>query len=46
MKKEYLSPKIILTEVSRDIITYSETVEWEGPIIQAGLKENDENGGV
>lgn len=46
MKKEYLSPKIILTEVSRDIITYSETLEWEGPIIKAGLEENDENGGM
>ena len=40
MKKEYLSPKIDLILISRDIITYSETEEWEGPVIQAG--QNDE----
>ena len=41
MKKEYLSPEIKLTLVSRDIITYSETEEWEGPMIKSGLE--DEN---
>lgn len=46
MKNEYLSPEIILTKVSRDIITYSEEEEWDGPIIKAGLDEDDQNGGV
>ena len=40
MKKEYLSPQINLIVVTCDIITYSETDEWEGPVIQAG--QNDE----
>lgn len=41
MKKEYLSPEIKIAYVSCDIITYSETEEWEGPVIQAGIE--DEN---
>ena len=41
MKKElYKSPELELVFVERDIITYSETEEWEGPIIQAGLKDD------
>ena len=36
MKKEYLSPTIDITIISRDIITYSETEEWDGPVINAG----------
>ena len=39
MKKEYVSPSIILTYVSCDIITYSETEEWNGPIIEAGNQD-------
>ena len=42
MKKEYLSPEIKLTLVSRDIITYSETEEWEGPVINAGQNDDDQ----
>ena len=42
MKKEYLSPKIDLTVISCDIITYSETEEWEGPVISAGQNEEDQ----
>ena len=41
MKKEYFAPEIKITYVSLDIITYSETVEWEGPIIGAGLPDNE-----
>ena len=41
MKKEYFAPEIKITYVSLDIITYSETEEWEGPIISAGHGEDD-----
>ena len=41
MKKEYFAPEIKITYVSLDIITYSETEEWEGPIIKAGQDEQD-----
>lgn len=36
-KKEiYFSPEVLIVLCERDVITYSETEEWEGPIIQAG----------
>ena len=41
MKKEYLSPKIAATYVFCDVITYSETEEWEGPMIEAANDENN-----
>lgn len=41
-KKFYLSPEIDLVLVARDIITYSETEEWEGPVIQAGHAPEEE----
>ena len=41
MKERYLTPEIKITYISKDIITYSETAEWEGPIIKAG--KPDEN---
>ena len=35
-KKEYVSPKITVTVVENDIITYSEDkISWEGPIVGA-----------
>ena len=36
MKKEYFTPEVKMMLVDVDIITYSETDEWEGPVIQAG----------
>ena len=39
MKKNYYAPEVKITYVSADIITYSETEEWEGPIIQAAEDE-------
>ena len=41
MKKEYFAPEIKITYVSLDIITYSETEEWEGPIVKEGFGEQD-----
>ena len=42
MKKEnYFSPEILSVLVECDIITYSETEEWEGPIIKEGLGEDE-----
>ncbi len=41
-KKNYTSPEIDLVLVTRDIITYSETEEWEGPVIQAGHENENE----
>ncbi len=38
MKKEYLAPEIVVAYVENDIITYSETEEWKGPAIEAGLE--------
>lgn len=35
-KDIYFSPEVLIVACERDIITYSETEEWEGPIIQAG----------
>ena len=35
MKKKYFSPEILTLRVDCDIITYSETEEWDGPIIEA-----------
>ena len=42
-KKTYLSPEIDAVLVDRDIITYSETEEWDGPIIQAGNDDEKNN---
>ena len=36
MKKKYFSPEILTLRVDCDIITYSETEEWNGPVIEAG----------
>ena len=36
MKEKYYASEIRITRVLVDIITYSETEEWEGPIISAG----------
>ena len=41
MKEKYYSPEIKVAYISADIITYSETEEWEGPIISAGQDEAD-----
>ena len=46
MKKQnrsniYHSPEVLLMKIEADIITYSETEEWEGPIIQAGQDDSD-----
>ena len=41
MKKEYFAPEVKITYISLDIITYSETEEWEGPIVGAGNGEED-----
>ena len=41
MKKEYFAPEVKITYISLDIITYSETEEWEGPIVGAGHGEDD-----
>ena len=35
MKKNYFAPEVKITYVDADIITYSETEEWEGPILSA-----------
>ncbi len=35
MKKEYFAPEIKVMLIQTDIITYSETEEWDGPILQA-----------
>ena len=40
MKERYLTPEIKITYISKDIITYSETEEWEGPIIKAVQSED------
>ena len=42
MNKKYFPPEILTLYVDRDIITYSETEEWEGPIIGAGHGEDEE----
>lgn len=39
-KKEYTAPEVIALLCERDIITYSETEEWEGPIIVAAEEDN------
>ena len=41
MKKEYLAPEVRIIYVALDIITYSETEEWEGPVIKAGEDDNE-----
>ncbi len=38
-KKTYSAPDVAVLYVSIDVITYSETEEWEGPAINAGLGE-------
>ena len=40
MKKEYFAPEIKVMLISADIITYSETEEWEGPVIKAGEEDD------
>lgn len=42
MKKKYYAPEIKITSISVDIITYSETEEWEGPVISAGHNDEEE----
>ena len=39
-KKNYISPEIETFKIACDIITFSETEEWEGPVIAAGEPEN------
>ena len=34
-KKKYISPEVLTILTRCDIITYSETEEWEGPMIEA-----------
>lgn len=34
-KEQYLAPFIDVIRIHSDIITYSETEEWEGPILEA-----------
>ncbi len=41
MKNKYFAPEIKITYVDADIITYSETEEWDGPIIEAADPEGD-----
>ena len=41
MKEKYFSPKILTLYVDCDIITYSETEEWEGPIIEAAHGDDE-----
>ena len=41
MKKEYFAPEIEVMLVNVDIITYSETEEWEGPVVQAGMNDSE-----
>ncbi len=43
-KKSYESPIVTLIPVLTDIITYSETAEWEGPMVGIGFP--DENEGI
>ena len=40
-KKIYYSPVIDLKVIHCDVITFSETEEWDGPVISAG--NEDEN---
>jgi hypothetical protein len=40
MKKEYFAPEIDVMLIEADIITYSETEEWEGPVIKAGMNDS------
>ena len=40
-KKMYFSPEIKTVLVVCDVITYSETEEWEGPVIKAGEPEEN-----
>ena len=42
MKKEYFAPEIKVMLIQTDIITYSETDEWAGPVIQAGQDTPEE----
>ena len=42
MKKNYFAPEVKITYVSLDIITYSEDMEWDGPIIAAGNPNGEE----
>ena len=39
-KKNYITPEVLAILTSCDIITYSETEEWQGPMIQAAEEDN------
>ena len=43
IKEKYVSPEIKVTIVENDIITFSEgdDNDWNGPIIRAGLDDED-----
>ena len=41
MKKKYFAPEIKITYVDADIITYSETEEWNGPMIEVDDGEGE-----
>ena len=41
-EKKYEMPIVEVINTDVDIITYSETEEWEGPVIAAGLDDLDE----
>ena len=43
INRKYESPDIQLLMTELDIITYSETEEWYGPTITAGLDNSDDN---
>ena len=42
MKKEYLAPEIDVMLIVADIITYSETEEWDGPIVGKVKADEDD----
>ena len=39
MKEKYFAPEVKIMYVDADIITYSETEEWDGPLL--GAAEDD-----
>ena len=42
MKKNYYAPEIKITYVDADIITYSETEAWDGPMLKKEAAEDEE----
>ncbi len=40
-KKMYLSPDMVVMYVEKDVITYSEEDEWNGPVVDAGNEEEN-----